>query len=148
MQLSGPRAGDIDGTISRFGSTVSWFIFAYSTMALKQATVHVSMLLLTIPFVSAQSLELVYFDRSGTQPGNNQIFLECRRNSIAVTNPQIWVEWSNLPRQSVAIVDNQRGRVGIRITQELEGSYSCSDNGDRSNNTLELVGERSFKPSN
>ena len=135
--------------IIAFRSTVSWFIFAYSTMVLKQATVHVSMLLLLmIPFASAQSLELVYFNRSGTQPGDNQIFLECRRNSIAVTNPQIWVEWSNLPRQSVAIVDNQRGRVGIRITQELEGSYSCSDNGDRSNNTLELVGERSFKPSN
>ena len=128
--------------IIAFHSTVNWFIFAYSTMALKQATVHVFMLLLTIPF--AQSLELVYFNRSGTQQGDNQIFLECRRNSIAVTNPQIWVEWSNLPRQSVAIVDNQRGRVGIRITQELEGSYSCSDNGDRSNNTLELVGEKSL----
>lgn len=112
-------------------------------MALKQATVYVSMLLLTIPF--AQSLELVYLNRSGTQPGDNQIFLECRRSSIAVTNPQIWVEWSNLPRQPVAIVNNQGGRVGIRITQELEGSYFCSDNGERSNNTLEFVGEKSFK---
>ena len=128
-----------------FRSTVSWFIFAYSTMALKQATVHVFMLLLTIPFASAQSLELVYLTRSGTQPGNNQIFLECRRNSIAVTNPQIWVEWSNLPRQSVAIVDNRGGRVEIRITQELEGSYFCSDNDERSNNALEFVGEKSFK---
>ena len=128
-----------------FRSTVSWFIFAYSTMALKQATVHVFMLLLTIPFASAQSLELVYLNRSGTQQGNNQIFLECRRNSIAVTNPQIWVEWSNLPRQPVAIVDNRRGRVEIRITQEREGSYFCSDNDERSNNTLEFVGEKSFK---
>ena len=116
-------------------------------MALKQATILTFMLLLTITFVSAQSLELIYFERSGSQPGDNRISLECRRNSIAVGNPQIWVEWSNLPRQPVTIVENQNGRVEIQITQELEGMYSCSDNGERSNNTLEFVGERSFKPS-
>ena len=85
---------------------------------------------------------MVYLGRSGNEPGDNLIFLECRRNSIAVLSPQIWVERSGLPRQQVRIVDYQNGRVTIVITQELEGLYSCSDNGrDRSTNMLAFVGK-------
>ena len=110
-------------------------------MALKQAAVHTLMLLLMIPLATAQSLQLVYIGRSGRQPGDNRITLECRRDGFAVARPQIFVERSDLARQPVAIVNNQNGQVTIEITQELEGSYSCSDSGDRSTNTLELVGE-------
>ena len=102
-------------------------------MALKQTTVHTLMLLLMfIPLATAQSLQLVYIGRSGRQPGDNRITLECRRDGFAVASPQIFVERSDLARQAVAIVNNQSGQVTIEITQELEGSYSCSDNGDRS----------------
>ena len=110
-------------------------------MALKQATVHTLILLLMIPLATAQSLRLVYIDRSGRQPGDNQIFLECRRDGFAVASPQIFVERSDLARQPVTIVGNQNGRVTIEITQNLEGLYSCSDNGDRSTNTLIFVGK-------
>ena len=110
-------------------------------MALKQTTVHTLMLLLMTPLATAQSLQLVYIGRSGRQPGDNQITLECRRDGFAVASPQIFVERSDLARQPVTIVGNQNGRVTIQITQNLEGLYSCSDNGDRSTNTLELVGE-------
>ena len=97
------------------------------------------MLLLVMPLTTAQFLQLVYIGRSGNQPGNNRISLECRRNSIAVSDPQIFVERSDLPRQSVTIAGNEGGRIAIEITQDLEGLYSCSDSGDRST-TLELVG--------
>ena len=111
-------------------------------MAVKQAIVHTLMLLLMIPLATAQPLQLVDIGRSGRQPGDNRIFLECRRNTIAVASPQIFVERSDLARQPVTIVDrDQNGQVTIEITQELEGSYSCSDSGDTSTNTLELVGE-------
>ena len=100
------------------------------------------LLLATVmPLTTAQFLQLVYIGRSGNDPGNNRINLECRRNSIAVANPQIFVERSDLPRQPVRIVDNQNGQVTIEITQELEGLYSCSASGDRSTNTLALVGK-------
>ena len=113
-------------------------------MAFKQQLpLRTLMLLLAtvMPLNTAQFLQLVYINRSGNQPGNNRIFLECRRNSIAVPNPQIFVERSDLPRQPVGIVDNQNGQVTIVITQELEGLYSCNDNGDTSTNTLALVGK-------
>ena len=110
-------------------------------MVLKQTTVHTFVLLLMIPLASAQSLQLVYISRSGSQPGDNQITLECRRNTIAVSSPQIFVERSDLARQPVVSNQSESGRVTVEITQDLEGSYSCSDNGDRSTNTLELVGE-------
>ena len=99
------------------------------------------MLLLVIPLATAQSLQLVYIGRSGRQPGDNQITLECRRNTIPVSSPQLFVERSDLARQPVTIVGNQNGSVTIEITQDLEGSYSCSDSGDNSTNSLELVGE-------
>ena len=101
------------------------------------------LLVTVIPLATAQSLQLVYIRRSGNQPGANRIFLECRRNSIAVPNPQIFVERSDLPRQLVGIVGNQNGQVTIVINQDLEGLYSCSDNGDRSTNLLALVGKES-----
>ena len=111
-------------------------------MALKQATIHTLMLLLMIPLVTAQSLQLVYIGRSGRQPGDNRITLECRRNTIAVSSPQIFVQRSDLARQPVTTsVGNQSGQVTVEMTQDLEGLYSCSDNGDRSTNTLEFVGE-------
>ena len=116
----------------------------YSTMRSKQQLpFHTLMLLLVtvMPLTTAQFLQLVYIDRSGTEPGNNRIFLECRRNTLVVPNPQIFVERSDLSRQPVRIVDNQNGRVTIVITQELEGLYSCNDNGDRSTNILALVGK-------
>ena len=93
---------------------------------------------------TAQSLQLDYFGRSGNQPGDNRIFLECRRDIIAVPNPQIFVERSDLARQPVPIAGNHEGRVAIEITQDLEGLYSCSDSGDRSTNTLALVGKESY----
>ena len=103
------------------------------------------LLLVTVmPVTIAQFLQLVYIGRSGNQPGNNHISLQCRRNSFAVSNPQIFVERSDLPRQPVTIAGNEGGRVAIVITQDLEGMYSCSDNGhDRSTNTLALVGKES-----
>ena len=110
-------------------------------MALKQTTFHTLMLLLMIPLATAQSLQLVYISRSGRQPGDNRITLECRRDGFAVASPQIFVERSDLARQPVTIVGTQNEQVTIEITQDLEGSYSCSDSGDRSTNTLELVGE-------
>ena len=111
-------------------------------MALKQAAVYTLTLLLMIPLATAQSLQLVYIGPSGRQPGDNQIFLECRRGRFAVDSPQIFVERPDLARQPVTIVDrDQNGQVTIEITQELEGSYSCSDSGNTSTNTLELVGE-------
>ena len=110
-------------------------------MALKQTTFHTLMLLLMIPLATAQSLQLVYIGRSGRQPGDNRITLECRRDGFAVASLQIFVERSDLARQPVTIVGTQNEQVTIEITQELEGSYSCSDSGDRSTNTLELVGE-------
>ena len=113
------------------------FLHTAQIMALKQVTV---MLLLMIPLASAQSLQLVYIGRSGRQPGDNQITLECRRDGFPVASPQIFVERSELARQPVTIVGNQNGQVTVEVTQDLEGSYSCSDNGD-SSNTLELVGE-------
>ena len=104
----------------------------------------VLLLVTLMPVATAQSLQLIYIGRSGNQPGDNRITLECRRNSIAVLSPQIWVERSDLPRQPVTIVDYQNGQVTIEITQDLEGLYSCSDNGhDRSTNTLTLVGKES-----
>ena len=111
-------------------------------MAPKKTTFHIPVLLLIIvmPLATAQSLQLVYRGRSGNYPGANRILLECQRNSIAVSNPQIFVERSDLPRQSVTIAGNEGGRIAIEITQDLEGLYSCSDNGDRST-TLELVGK-------
>ena len=110
-------------------------------MVLKRATFHTLMLLLVIPLASAQSLQLVYIGRSGRQPGSNQITLECRRDGFPVSSPQLFVERSDLARQPVTIVGNQNGQVTVEVAQDLEGSYSCSDNGDRSTNTLELVGE-------
>ena len=112
-------------------------------MAYNHATVDTLMLLLVImiPLATAQSLQLVYIGPTGRQPGDNQITLECRRNTIAVSSPQIFVERSDLARQPVTIVGNQSGQVTVEITQDLEGLYSCSDNGDRSTNTLGFVGE-------
>ena len=86
-------------------------------------------------------MQLVYIGRSGRQPGDNQITLECRRNGFAVDSTQIFVERSDLARQPVTIVGSQNEQVTIEITQDLEGSDSCSDSGDRATNTLELVGE-------
>ena len=96
-----------------------------------------------MPMATAQSLQLDYFGRSGNQPGDNRIFLECQRDSVAVPNPQIFVERSDLARRPVPVAGNHRGRVAIEITQDLEGMYSCSDSGDRSTNTLALVGKES-----
>lgn len=116
----------------------------YSTMVLKQqlqATAYsLTLLLVTVtPLVPA--LQLVYIGR----PDDNRILLECRQpvTSVAVTSPQIWVERFDLARQPVTIVGNQAGTVAIEITQDLEGFYSCSYNGDRSSNTLKLVGKES-----
>ena len=114
-------------------------------MALKQATIYTLILLLVIvgPMATAQSLDLVYIGRSGDQPGNNLINLECRDNGFAVSSPQIWVERSDLARrENVTIRGNQGGRVAIEITQDLEGLYSCSYN-SMSSNELELVGKES-----
>ena len=120
-------------------------------MALKQqlqATLHVLLLITVMPLATAQSLELVYRERSQSgvmfQPGDNRIILECRRNRFAVLSPQIWVERSGLPRQPVTIVDYQNGRVTIVITQDLEGLYSCSDNGRDMSNRLEFVGKNHY----
>ena len=110
-------------------------------MAYNHATVDTLMLLLVIPLATAQSLQLVYIGPSGRQPGDNRVTLECRRDGFAVSSPQLFVERSDLPRQPVTIVGNQSGQVTIEVTQDLEGSYSCSDSGDSSTNTLELVGE-------
>ena len=108
-----------------------------------QATVYtLSLLLVTgMPLVPAQPLQLVYIDR----PGDNRILLECRQTvtSVAVTSPQIWVERFDLTRQPVTVVGNQGGRVAIEITQDLEGFYSCSYNGDKSSNTVRLIGKES-----
>lgn len=108
-----------------------------------QATVYTLILLLVTgtPMVPAQPLQLVYIDR----PGDNRILLECRQTatSVAVTSPQIWVQRFDLTRQPVTIVGNQAGRVAIEITQDLEGFYSCSYNGDRSSNTVRLIGKES-----
>lgn len=117
-----------------------------STMTSKQqleAIPHAFVLLLitVIPLAAAQSLRLVYIGRSGSYSGANRVFLECRRNSIAVLNPQIWVERSGLPRQQVTIVDHRNGQVTIEITQDLEGLYSCSDNGRDRSNRLDFVGK-------
>ena len=110
-------------------------------MALKKATLPTVMLLLVM--ATAQSLRLVYINRSGNHPGSNLIFLECRDGfDIPVPSPEIWVERSDLPRQLVTTADNQGGRVTIEITQDLEGFYSCSNSGNRSN-TLELIGKES-----
>ena len=118
----------------------------YRKMVLKQqlqATVcSLTLLLVTVtPLVPAQSLQLVYIGR----PDDNRILLECRQpvTSVAVTSPQIWVERFDLTRQPVTIVGNQAGTVAIEITQNLEGFYSCSYNGDRPSNTLKLVGKES-----
>ena len=115
-----------------------------------QATFHIATLLLItmMSLAAAQSLQLDYRRRlqSGTnfQPGDNRIVLQCKRNTNIISNPQIWVERSDLSRQPVRIVDiNQDGEVTIVITQDIEGLYSCSDNGDRSTNTLKLVGKES-----
>ena len=109
-----------------------------------QVTLYTLMLIVTrMPMATAQSLQLVYFGRFGNHPGANRIFLECQRNSVAVPNPQIFVERSDLARRPVTIAGNQNGRVTIVINQDLEGSYSCSDSGDSSTNTLALVGKES-----
>ena len=100
----------------------------------------VLLLITVIPLAAAQSLRLVYIGRSGNEPGDNRIFLECRRNSIAVLSPQIWVERSGLPIQPVTIV-HRNGQVTIEITQDLEGLYSCSDNGHDRSNRLDFVGK-------
>lgn len=118
----------------------------HSTVTFRQQLPLCILLLMTVmSSTTAQFLQLVYIGRSGHQPGNDRIFLECRRNNIAVHNPQIFVERSDLPRQPVRIVGNQiNGQVTIVITQDLEGLYSCSDNGDRSTNTLALVGKKAI----
>ena len=122
-------------------------------MALKQqlqASLHAFVLLLitVVPLATAQSLQLVYRERSQSgarfQPGDNEITLECRRDGFAVLSPQIWVERSGLPRQPVTIMGHQNGRVTIEITQDLEGLYSCSDNGRDRSNRLELVGKNQY----
>ena len=129
-------------------TTVSWLLIrstklippVYSTMALKKATFHTVMfLVIVMPLATAQSLELVYINR----PGNNRISLECRHNHIAIASPEIWFEQSDLVRRLVEVVDNQGGRVTIMITQDLEGSYFCSNSGNRSN-TLKLIGKKSL----
>ena len=110
-------------------------------MALKKATLPTVMLLLVM--ATAQSLRLVYINRSGNYPGSNLIFLECRNGfGIPIPSPEIWVERSDLPRQLVPIEGNEGGRIAIEITQDLEGLYSCSNSGNRSN-TLELIGKES-----
>ena len=107
-----------------------------------QLQVTLMLLIVTwMPMATAQSLQLVHFGRSGNQPGDNRILLECRRNSVAVLHPQIFVERPDLARRPVPIAGNHRGRVSIMITQDLEGMYSCSDSGDSSTNTLALVGK-------
>ena len=123
-------------------------------MALKQqlqATFHVATLLLitVMSLATSQSLELAYRRRlkSGInfQPGENRIVLQCEHNNIAIANPQIWVERSDLARQQVRIVNNQGREVTIVINQDREGLYSCSDNGGvKSTNTLQLVGKESY----
>lgn len=112
-----------------------------------QATFLIATLLLitVMSLAAAQSLQLVYRRRlkSGTkfQPGDNRIVLQCDPD---VSTPQIWVERSDLAsRQQVRIVTNQNREVTIVINQDIEGLYSCSDNGDRSTNTLKLVGKES-----
>ena len=111
-------------------------------MALKQATLLTVALLLVIMMPLAQPLKLVYMGRSGNRPGDNRIFLQCRgNNTLSVLNPQIWVEWSDLPRQRVNF-SFQGQQVTIAITQHLEGNYSCSYSGVFSNR-LELVGKES-----
>ena len=120
-------------------------------MALKQqlqATLHAFVLLLTtvMPLATAQSLQLIYHGRSrsgaSAQPGDNRINLECRRDGFAVLSPQIWVERSGLPRQQVTTVDHRSGQITIEITQDLEGLYSCSDNGRDRSNRLDFVGKK------
>ena len=111
-------------------------------MALKQATLLTVALLLVIMMPLAQPLKLVYMGRSGNRPGDNRIFLQCRgNNTLSVLNPQIWVEWSDLPRQR-ANFSFQGQQVAIAINQHLEGNYSCSYSG-MSSNALELVGKES-----
>ena len=115
-------------------------------MAFKQRLLlytYVLVLVTVMPFATAQSLQLVYTGRPGNpnpNPGANRISLECQLNSIAVSNPQIFVERSDLGKQSVTIVSGET-TVVIEITQDLEGLYSCSHNGVGSSNTLRLVGE-------
>ena len=91
--------------------------FTHSTMAgMRRLPLHTLVLLLVtvMPLTTAQFLQLVYLGRSGNHPGDNQILLECQHsNTLAVPNPQIWVERSDLPRQPVRIVVNQNGRVTI-----------------------------------
>ena len=116
----------------------------YSTMAFKQQLllyIYVLVLVTVMSLTTAQYLQLVYTGRPGNlNPGANRISLECRLNSIAVSNPQIFVERSDLGKQPVTIVDGET-TVIIEITQDLEGLYSCSHNGVRSSNTLRLVGK-------
>lgn len=89
-----------------------------------------SLLVVVVDLVSAQSLELVYIGRQG-----NRITLECRQNSSPISSPQLWLQ---LPRQLVNLESSQGGRITFVITQDMEGMYYCSKN-MMTSNTLELV---------
>ena len=90
--------------------------------------------------VTAQSVTVAYITRS-----QNRITLQCRENSIGERG-QFWVQRPGLPnREQLNMVTNtfqnlQNGRIVFEISQDLEGTYSCSIS-DRFSTTLELVGE-------
>ena len=106
----------------------------------------VLLLVTVMPLATAQALRLIYTGRPARNvlpiPGVNRISLECQLDTIAVSNPQIFVERSDLAKQPVPIVGGET-TVVIEITQDLEGLYSCSHNGVMSSNTLTLVGKES-----
>ena len=92
-----------------------------------------SLLVVVVDLVSAQSLQLVYIERR-----SNRITLECRQNSSPISSPQLWVQRSDLPGQLVNLESSQGGRIAFLITQDMEGTYYCSKN-MMTSNTRELV---------
>ena len=94
-----------------------------------------SLLVVVVDLVSAQSLQLVYIGRQG-----NRITLECRQNSSPISSPQFWVQRSDLPmaRQLVNSESSQGGSITFEITQDMEGTYYCSKN-MMTSNTQDLV---------
>jgi len=94
-----------------------------------------SLLVVVVDLVNAQSLQLVFIRRH-----SNRIILECRQNSSPISSPQLWVQRSDLPRQLVNLDSSQLqgGHIVFVITQDMEGMYYCSKN-MMTSNTLELV---------
>jgi len=84
----------------------------------------VLLLVTVMPLATAQALRLIYTGRPARNvlpiPGVNRISLECQLDTIAVSNPQIFVERSDLAKQPVPIVGGET-TVVIEITQDLEG---------------------------